>query len=245
MTDLGKSSRGGLSFPGGRLIIALTGPTGSGKTDLLTALARRGEQTLDLERLAGHRGSAFGALGRPAQPSHAEFQAAVSSALAAAAADRPLWVEDKGDYLGSVGLPPELVVALRHAHRVEVRAGSPRARVRRILDEYGPSPVSAWLRAVDLIAPRLGQARADVVRRALRRGDRASAVRVLLTYYDAGYRHRAAALDRPLLGVVGSTDAASTVRLGYRPQAIQELLSIDRDWNGIVDDDKVPAADEV
>jgi Arc/MetJ family transcription regulator len=29
-----------------------------------------------------------------------------------------------------------------------------------------------------------------------------------------------------------------------RLQAIQELLSIDRDWTGIVDDDKVPAAEQ-
>jgi tRNA 2-selenouridine synthase len=217
MTDLGKSSRGGTStdrsFPGGHLVIVLTGATGSGKTELLAALAARGEQSLDLERLAGHRGSAFGGLDRKAQPSHAAFQGEVRAALARARADRPLWVEDKGDYVGSVGLPPELIIALGRSPAVEVREDSAAARVRRILDGYGGADDSQWLRSVDLIAPRLGPERTARVRAALAAGDRGTAVAVLLNYYDAGYRHRAATLRRPVLGTVGPTDVDRAIRL--------------------------------
>ena len=49
-------------------LIVLTGPTGSGKTRLLDALAQAGAQTLDLEALAAHRGSLLGAWPGMAQP---------------------------------------------------------------------------------------------------------------------------------------------------------------------------------
>src|SRR3954471_9866283 len=139
------------------MLIVLVGLAGSGKTELLHRLAATGEHVVDLEALAAHRGSAFGAFGQPAQPSHDGFQAAVRAALAVPAART--WVEDEGEYLGSVGLPPELNAALRVAPCVEVSA--PRAdRVRRIVATYGAAPAVDWLCALDSIATRLGPDRA-------------------------------------------------------------------------------------
>ncbi|EOD08129.1 hypothetical protein EMIHUDRAFT_217680 [Emiliania huxleyi CCMP1516] len=54
-----------------RELVVLGGRTGSGKTDVLLAMAEaRRAQVVDLEGVAQHRGSSFGALGRPAQPSN-------------------------------------------------------------------------------------------------------------------------------------------------------------------------------
>lgn len=52
----------------------LGGFTGSGKTEVLNELAQLGEKTIDLEMLAHHKGSAFGSLGMPAQPSEEMFE---------------------------------------------------------------------------------------------------------------------------------------------------------------------------
>ena len=50
------------------------GFTGSGKSEILRALARKGEQVIDLEGLASHKGSVFGGLMMPPQPTTEQFQ---------------------------------------------------------------------------------------------------------------------------------------------------------------------------
>lgn len=193
----------------GQPIIVLTGLTASGKTELLRRLGSRGEQILDLEHLARHRGSAFGNLGRQPQPRHRDFQAQVRTVVSQARPDRLLWVEDEGDFIGSVGLPPELTSALRQAPGIQV-TDAPQARIARILAGYGQHPLAAWQSAATSIAARLGPARTELIRSALADQDLAAAIQVLLSYYDAGYSHRVAALGRPVLGTVspGELDAA-------------------------------------
>lgn len=56
-----------------RNIIVVGGMTGSGKTEILKEIAIMGEQVIDLEGLANHRGSAFGAIGMPPQPTTEHF----------------------------------------------------------------------------------------------------------------------------------------------------------------------------
>src|SRR5262249_6951453 len=134
----------------------LCGPAGSGKTDLLRALAARGAQVIDLEALASHRGSAFGALGQAPQPSHDTFQLRVVAAWRAARPDRPLFVEDEADYLGSVGVPAAVLARLRAAARIVL--DTPRAaRVGRLLRDYGAFPAPELADAIRRAAPRLGR----------------------------------------------------------------------------------------
>jgi tRNA 2-selenouridine synthase len=180
------------------------GFTGSGKTGLLAWLRARGAQTLDLESLARHRGSAFGGFDRGPQPSHRAFREQVLAAISDADPRRYLWVEHKGEYLGSVGLPPELLAAMRAAPRVEVLRPRPE-RVRAIVAGYGAAATADWVGAVDRIAPRLGPAVAAAVRGHLRAGALEAAVPHLLDYYDRGYRHGAARLEGPLLARVTAT----------------------------------------
>ncbi len=182
------------------MILLLTGLAGSGKTALLRALAAAGEQVLDLEALASHRGSAFGGMGLGPQPSHAQFQRAVRAVVAFADPRLPLWVEDEGDYIGSVGLPAQLVAAMRTAPRVELIADVV-ARRQRIVATYRGCPLEEWLLAVDRVAPRMGRS-ASQVRAALLAGDVVAAVDLLLTYYDRGYANRSRPLTGPVLGTI-------------------------------------------
>lgn len=93
----------------------LCGPTNCGKTRLLHALARQGEQVLDLEALARHRGSLLGDLPGQPQPSQKYFDTLVLDVLRRFDPARPVWVEAESKKVGRLLVPEELTAALRRA----------------------------------------------------------------------------------------------------------------------------------
>jgi tRNA 2-selenouridine synthase len=97
-------------------LIVLDGNTGSGKTDILHALAARGHQVVDLEGLASHRGSLFGAVG--VQPAQRGFETALALALSQLDPARPVVVEAESSKVGDCRLPPRLWAAMTEAPRV-------------------------------------------------------------------------------------------------------------------------------
>ena len=115
--------------------IVLCGRTGVGKTRLLKALAAQGEQVLDLEGLANHRGSLFGALGLAAQPSPALFDSLMYHQLANMDLSRPVWTEAESAKVGALHLPKKLVESIRLAPRLMVESDI-KARVATILSDY-------------------------------------------------------------------------------------------------------------
>ncbi len=101
-------------------VVVLDGDTGTAKTAVLGRLAAAGVQVIDLEGLAGHRGSLFGGLGP--QPSQAAFEARVALALARLDPARPVVVEAESAAIGAVRIPPRLWRAMVAAPRIVVRA---------------------------------------------------------------------------------------------------------------------------
>lgn len=114
--------------------ILVDGPTGSGKTALLAALAARGEQTIDLEALAGHRGSLFGAMPQ-GQPSQKRFESTLVVALEPLDPARPTFVEAESSRIGELTLPPLVWTAMRAAPRLALSAPA-EARAAHILETY-------------------------------------------------------------------------------------------------------------
>ncbi len=102
-------------------VVLLDGNTGSAKTDILAALAVRGVQVIDLEGLANHRGSLFGARagGQPAQKA---FESALAQVVAGLDPMRPVVVEAESSKIGRLVVPPQLWAAMRVADRVEIKA---------------------------------------------------------------------------------------------------------------------------
>jgi tRNA 2-selenouridine synthase len=184
-------------------LVVLAGLAGVGKTELLGELASAGEQVLDLERLASHRGSAFGAIGLGPQPSHAAFERAVRGELAAADPARRLWVEDEGPFIGRVGVPRELIARMETAPYIELCA-SFEARTARLVRTYGGAPTAELEAAIARSVDRLGPDAADAALAHLRSGELAAAVRVLLPAYDAAYEHRMRRRRGPRLGALAS-----------------------------------------
>ena len=100
----------------------ICGATGSAKTRVLEALAARGEQVLDLEHFASHKGSLLGGLPGVAQPSQKRFETLIATALESLDLSRPLYVEGESARIGRVALPVPLVTRMRAAHCIEVEA---------------------------------------------------------------------------------------------------------------------------
>lgn len=109
-------------------LVLLSGPTGCGKTAILNRLADHGVQSLDLEGLAGHRGSLFGAMPQ-GQPSQRGFETALLAAIEALDPTRPVVVEAESSRIGVRALPPRLWTAMGTAPVIEMTAPlSDRAR---------------------------------------------------------------------------------------------------------------------
>ena len=107
-----------LETPPGFQLRLLCGPTGSGKTALLHALAAQGGQVLDLEGLARHKGSALGVLPGESQPSQKHFESLLAAKLAEFDAARPVYAESESKTVGSLRLPPPLFKAMGAAERL-------------------------------------------------------------------------------------------------------------------------------
>jgi tRNA 2-selenouridine synthase len=116
----------------------LCGPTGSAKTSVLQALAEVGEQVLDLEALAAHRGSVLGGIPGREQPSQKAFETQLMTALAALDPTRRVWVEAESRRIGRISLPDALLLRLRESPVVEI-AATQKARLAYLLRDY------AWL----------------------------------------------------------------------------------------------------
>jgi tRNA 2-selenouridine synthase len=115
-------------------VVVLDGNTGSAKTDILNLLPAHGVQVIDLEGLARHRGSLFGARGD--QPSQKAFEGALAMALARLDPAQPVVVEAESIKIGNLYLPPKLWQAMVAAPRVAIAA--PRAaRAAYLVGAYG------------------------------------------------------------------------------------------------------------
>lgn len=183
----------------------LGGYTGSGKTELLRHLKAGGEAVVDLEALASHKGSAFGNIGLPPQPSQEMFENLLGTELrnvsgegsvgsgptngaapAAGASPHTIWLEDESQRIGTVNLPNALWQAMRKAplYFLEIPFEE---RLRHIAAGYGECEKSRLLDAVERIKKRLGGLETKTVRQFLEDGNTEEAFRILLRYYDKLY----------------------------------------------------------
>lgn len=167
-------------------LLVLSGMTGSGKTELLQLLQRRGEQVLDLEGLAGHRGSAFGAIEGLDQPTSEQFENDICSALQDCTPKRPIWVEDESRRIGRAVVNENLFRQMRRAPVITIDV--PRQqRVDRLCADYGAESPAKLAAAVNNISKRLGGEKAHATLQAIADGDMATAAHAVLDYYDKTY----------------------------------------------------------
>jgi len=167
----------------------LCGATGSGKSRLLHALAAQGEQVLDLEALANHRGSVLGLVPGSPQPTQKAFDSALWAALQRLDAARPVWIESESKKVGEVRVPEALVQRMRAAPCVRVDMPV-EARVHLLMADYSffVRDVAAFCTRLDALRPVRGNEVINQWQAAARSGGIEGVVRELLTvHYDPVY----------------------------------------------------------
>jgi tRNA 2-selenouridine synthase len=111
------------------------GATGSGKTRILQTIADLGEQVLDLETLASHKGSVLGVLPGQPQPSQKSFETSLLTVMAGFDPARPVYVEAESRKIGRLHVPDALIERIRHGECLHVEATLD-ARVAFLLNDY-------------------------------------------------------------------------------------------------------------
>lgn len=174
------------SFANPLNIILLGGYTGSGKTELLQRLKRCGEQVLDLEALANHKGSAFGSLGEDPQPSSELFENMIFSCLSDINPQKRIWVEDESRNIGKALIPEGLWTQMRQSPLIRVEASFD-TRVERLMKDYGKFSPELLANSIKKIEKRLGYDKCKLALESCMAGDIRTAAIISLTYYDRAY----------------------------------------------------------
>ena len=176
------------SFEGEFNFQILGGYTGSGKTEIIKALKERGEAVIDLEGLANHKGSAFGALGEEAQPRTEHFENLLFSALQDHDTSKPVWLEDESRTIGACRLPNAFYDSMRESSVLFLDIPQEQ-RVQRLVKDYGPFSKEELADPINRISKRLGGQHVKRALEALDAGDLAEVARITLNYYDKAYRY--------------------------------------------------------
>lgn len=166
----------------------LGGFTGSGKTIVLSALAKHGQSVIDLEGLAHHKGSAFGNIGMPPQPSQEFFENKLAVHLYHTMQSNPgaIWLEDESQRIGDVNIPIPLWKNMRNKQVFFLDIPF-EERLVHIVDEYGKLEKERLVNAVIRIKKRLGGLETKEAINALVEDRVEDCFRILLTYYDKWY----------------------------------------------------------
>ena len=198
-----------LIFNGFQLIM-LSGPTGSGKTEILHGLAARGHQVLDLEDLASHRGSSFGGIGQPVQPSTEQFTNLIFEKIIEFDRTKPIWVEGESQAIGKVSILKELFSQMSNCPAV--RIDPPRSeRVERLLRDYAGFPVEELRTSIEKISKRLGGKDTQETLKALEEGDFRKVAEIMLGYYDKGYEMSMGRRESKMIGFVPESFNPETI----------------------------------
>lgn len=165
----------------------LSGYTGSGKTEILSRMASEGKPVLDLEKWANHKGSAYGHIGQPTQPSQEMYENLLAVELyKLTKIGQPIWVEDESQRIGLLHIPKAFHTQMEAAPMTIVESDF-ETRLQNIMREYGELDVEELIAATTRIEKKLGGLETKKVIDFLRNKKIKEAFTILLEYYDKQY----------------------------------------------------------
>ncbi len=191
------------------------GYTGSGKTGVISELQRQRKPAIDLEGLANHRGSSFGSIGMPEQPTQEMFENLLALELHKLQKQRieqdmldeanesagfigqnkqadntavpfEVWLEDESQRIGNLNIPVEFWNQMRAAQVYFLDIPFEK-RLEWLVKDYGKGDKEKIMNAILRIKKRLGGLETKTAINHLLEDDLLECFRVLLTYYDKYY----------------------------------------------------------
>ncbi|MDB5210033.1 MAG: tRNA 2-selenouridine(34) synthase MnmH [Sediminibacterium sp.] len=167
----------------------LGGYTGSGKTEALHAITKKRQPAIDLEKIAGHKGSAFGNLGQLPQPSQEMFENLLARELSVVShnySTSPIWVEDESQRIGEVNIPTPFYKQMRSSQIYFINIPF-EERLNFIVEHYGKFEKEKLMNAIMRIKKRLGGLETKTALGCLVENDIKGCFALLLLYYDKLY----------------------------------------------------------
>ena len=169
-------------------VILLGGKTGSGKTPILKELEKRGEQIIDLEGLANHKGSAFGWIGEEQQPSVEQFENNLYEVFRKINPEKRVWVENESRNIGSVSMPQGFWHQMKSAPLIHIEIPF-FDRVNHLVNVYTQTSKEDLIISFQKIASKLGTENLKKTIDWIERDDFETAAAMALKYYDKTYMH--------------------------------------------------------
>ncbi len=174
------------SFTESQNMIILGGKTGSGKTEILQEIQKLNQQVIDLEGIAHHKGSSYGAIGQEKAPTSEQFENLVHQQWAKLDRTQPLWLEDESRKIGGCYIPVPLWTQMRAAKVLFIDIPK-EIRIERLVKEYAFVSHQLLIEATDRIQKRLGGQHHQAAIEALDQQDYATVADITLSYYDKSY----------------------------------------------------------
>jgi len=168
-------------------LLVLGGKTGVGKTQLLNELASNGEQILDLEAIANHRGSAFGGIGQKPQPSVEQFENLMAEELRQKDPNEIIWLENESQRIGKIIINQKFFECMESAPLIAIEK-SEKERIELIKEVYSTLPKEELIAAVTRLKKKLGGLRTTQAIEDIINDQHESWISNMLVYYDKSYQ---------------------------------------------------------
>jgi len=163
------------------------GYTGTGKSEILIQLKEKGKQIIDIESLANHRGSAFGGINMPAQPTQEQFENDLAEEISILDLDKDVWIEDESRSTGKIKMPDKFYNQLRNANLYFIEKSFDK-RAANILNTYGKFDKNLLIASTEKLEKRLGNLLMRQAVTHLENNEMKEWLDIVLHYYDKAYQ---------------------------------------------------------
>ena len=176
------------SFKEQRKVVVIAGSTGTGKTTIINKMKEKGHNIIDLEKLANHRGSAFGDLGITKQVSQQQFENDLSYFWSQTFPNKDVFIESESRKIGKVSIPSEIWEQMQKGLYLKIDMDIDR-RVENLIKDYGDYSKFDLEIRIRQISRKLGGQNVKIALEYLESNSLHTLCKFLLeNYYDKMYR---------------------------------------------------------